>query len=329
MTAEPKSITPLTSLDLGEKSRPAISPKQHRANVAKRLSGRPALMSSTSSIGSLENLAPASRSESQNTESSATKTQSAQEHHRSRHSRSSHIISQVRHWLHEEKARIAARQHGSRDAASRISSATHAASAFVDEAYRKGPTHFTGNHRRSSSVSSEGFLALEKLERILTASAGLSTDTTRDAKAGPVFSRRGSRLLRKQSTVLSSDTDCHDFEAHVPSAVVVLDNSKTLSYCGGAASQTGPPDHSQRAKKEIEAWSQFKYEIVRLSHTLKLPRWRRVHLERSGDITVERLSGALTNAVYVVSPPVDLPSSTCDPRSSTSSLVAMVKRPPP
>lgn len=328
--AEPESLTPgPPSLDLGEKSRLAGSPKQHRANVAKRLSGRPALISSTSSIGSLENLGPGSQLESQNTDSSATKPQSAQEHHHSRHSRSSHIISQVRHWLHEEKARKTARQHRTRDAASRLSSAAHAASAFVDEAYRKGPVHFTANHRRSSSVSSEGFLALERLEQILTASTGFGTDTTRDDKAGPYFPRRGSRLLRKQSTIASSDTEYHDNEPHVPSADVVLDNSKTLGYCGGAASQTNLPEHSQRAKKDIEAWLQFKYEIVRLSHTLKLPRWRRVHLERSGDITVERLSGALTNAVYVVSPPIDLPPSASDARSSTSSLAAIVKRPPP
>ncbi|KAL8793131.1 MAG: hypothetical protein Q9195_004243 [Heterodermia aff. obscurata] len=327
--AEPESLTPPPSFDLGEKSRPAVSPKQHRASLAKRLSGRPALMSSTSSVGSLENLAPASKIESQNTESSATKTKCAQEHHHSRHSRSSHIISQVRHWLHEEKARKAARQHRSRDAASRLSSATHAASALVDEAYGKGPTHFSARHRRSSSVSSEGLLALERLEQILTASTGFSTDTTRDDKTGPYFSRRGSRLLRKQSTIASSDTEYHDIESYVPSADVVLDNSKTLGYCGGAASQTDLPQHSQQAKKEMEAWLQFKYEIVRLSHTLKLPRWRRVHLDRSGDIAVERLSGALTNAVYVVSPPIDLPPPTSDPRSSTSSLAAMVKRPPP
>ena len=52
-------------------------------------------------------------------------------------------------------------------------------------------------------------------------------------------------------------------------------------------------------------------------------------LERSGDIEVERLSGALTNAVYVVSPPVDLPQPASDPRGSTSSVVAAAKRPPP
>lgn len=327
--AEPESLTPPLSLDLGEKSRPVVSPKQHRANLAKRLSGRPPLMSSTSSVGSLENLAPASKSESQNNDSSATKTQSAPEHHHSRHSRSSQIISQVRHWLHEEKARKAARQHRIRVAASRLSSAAHAASAYVHEASEKGPRHHAAKHRRSSSVSSDGFLALERLEQILNASTGFSTETTRDDKAGSYFSRRGSRLLRKQSTIASSDTEYHDIESHVPSADVVLDNSKTLSYCGGAASQTDLPEHSQQAKKELEAWLQFKYEIVRLSHTLKLPRWRRVHLDRSGDIAVERLSGALTNAVYEVSPPIDLPPPTPDPRSSTSSIAAVVKRPPP
>jgi len=47
----------------------------------------------------------------------------------------------------------------------------------------------------------------------------------------------------------------------------------------------------------------FKNEIIRIAHTLKLKGWRRVPLGGGETISVERLSGALTNAVYVVSPP--------------------------
>lgn len=109
----------------------------------------------------------------------------------------------------------------------------------------------------------------------------------------------------------SSDTEYHDGDVVVPSCDVVLDNSKTMSYSGGTADSsisTVTLSTSKRAEKERKAWSTFKCEIVRLAHTLRLKGWRRVPLERGGEIEVERLSGALTNAVYVVSPPKDLPS---------------------
>ena len=273
---------------------------------------------------------PISTRESQISDNSDTKAGNTRTTRHSRHSRSSHVISQVRHWLHEEKARKAARQHKTRHEASKFSNAAVTASVLADKIYEHGLLHRTGHHRRTSSASSEGTIALKKLEQILAAGMDLHTDTARDNKAGPYIPRRASRLLRKQSTIVSSDTEYQDSEARVPSADVVLDNSKTMGYSGGgAASQTSLPEFSKRAKKEKDAWLQFKYEIVRLSHTLRLSRWRRVPLEQSGDIAVDRLSGALTNAVYVVSPPVDLPSSTPDPCSSFSSVLPTFKRPPP
>lgn len=101
----------------------------------------------------------------------------------------------------------------------------------------------------------------------------------------------------------------------MPSAEVILDNSKTLGYSGGTTeSQTNLPNSNKRALREKEAWLRFKNEIVRLAHTLRLKGWRQVPLDRGGDIEVERLSGALTNAVYVVKPPANLSLS----RSSRS-----------
>jgi choline kinase len=76
------------------------------------------------------------------------------------------------------------------------------------------------------------------------------------------------------------------------------------------------------AVKEKEGWINFKNEIVRLAHTLRLKGWRRIPLDCGADIEVERLSGALTNAVYVVSPPKNLPGETpSDIQGSTVSLV--------
>ncbi len=137
-----------------------------------------------------------------------------------------------------------------------------------------------------------------------------SLPTSSPASAG----RRPSHSQRRRSTakkmyVGSSDTEYHDGDVVVPSCDVVLDNSKTMSYGGGvsdSAMETVTLGNSKKAEKERKAWSTFKSEILRLAHTLRLKGWRRVPLERGGDIEVQRLSGALTNAVYVVSLPRDL-----------------------
>lgn len=136
---------------------------------------------------------------------------------------------------------------------------------------------------------------------------------------------------RKPSTV-SSDTDYFDSgEALVPSCDAVLDNSKTLSYTGGASedSDVSSGDELTRSTsyRDQDAWTKFKFEIVRLSHTLRLKGWRKVPLEMCGDITVQRLSGALTNAVYVVSPPCDLPPREGHDENGDSKPKA--RKPPP
>ena len=59
--------------------------------------------------------------------------------------------------------------------------------------------------------------------------------------------------------------------------------------------------NTQKSAHE-KAWMTFKNEIIRLAHTLRLKGWRRVPLDAGETIGVERLSGALTNAVYVVTP---------------------------
>ena len=134
--------------------------------------------------------------------------------------------------------------------------------------------------------------------------------------------------MRKLGGFASSDTEYQDGDVVVPTCDVVLDNSKTMSYTGGVAdSSTETPtlSTSKRADKERKAWLVFKSEIVRLAHTLRLKGWRRVPLEKGGDIEVERLSGALTNAVYVVSPPQDLPSL----QSSNATAKPHTPKPPP
>lgn len=249
----------------------------------------------------------------------------------------SHILSQVAEWLHQEKTKKAAykaRKHSH----AKLSHAAEATRNLVNQFRSDESRHDKERHVRTSSDVSEGSLALEKLEQILSNSMALGGEdnlTPTEDRKDSYFPRRRSKrqgstrgLIRKASTIASSDTEYQEPDIDVPSAEVVLDNSKTLGYSGGAASsEVDLLNPHKRALKETEAWLHFKMEIVRLSHTLRLKGWRQIPLDRGREIDVERLSGALTNAVYVVSPPKDLPQTPTITRDSTTSLVP--KRPPP
>ena len=249
----------------------------------------------------------------------------------------SHILSQVAEWLHQEKTKRAA-QKATRHSHAKLAHTAEATKNLVDQFRSDESKHNKERHVRTSSDVSEGSLALEKLEHILSNSMGLGGEdnlTPTEDRKDSYFPRRRSKrqvstrgLLRKASTIASSDTEYQEPDIDVPSAEVVLDNSKTLGYSGGAvSSEVDLLNPNKRAVKENETWLQFKLEIVRLSHTLRLKGWRRISFDRSGDIDVERLSGALTNAVYVVSPPKNLPQTPSISRDSITSIVP--KTPPP
>ena len=246
------------------------------------------------------------------------------------------------------------------DSQSRFTDAVDATKSLLHKGHHEGLTHHKSRNRhgRSYSGRSETSLALEELENILAKSMtfdGNRVTTPKEDGRGSYFPRHGStrrRTLRRNSTVASSDTDYHDGDTLVPSAEVVLDNSKTLGYSGGTVeSQIDLLNPSKRSLRDKEAWLHFKKvcllstvlcvdllpklsgllifwkEIVRLANTLRLKGWRLVPLEFGGEIEVERLSGALTNAVYVVSPPKVLPQTALDPQNSSALLVR--KKSPP
>jgi choline kinase len=169
----------------------------------------------------------------------------------------------------------------------------------------------SNDERRSSDASSDGSAALEILQQIMehninlfSPGSGPSNRSTHSLRHAPSI-----RRLRRFSAQYDSDQG----EKYLaPSCDVILDNSKTVSYTGGAAEVAGagdshPPLHRAMSAKGRDAWRSFKYEIVRLTHTLGVSGWRRVPMEESDQIEVERLSGALTNAVYVVTPPKHIP----------------------
>lgn len=262
------------------------SPRQRRAKPSKRLSGR---------LGDMS-LPPPAVEENNNEDSN-------QDPHQHRH-RIGVMVEEISAWIHEEKARRTARKTKRKE---KTQLKTEGASHPVELETKTAPEP----HRRGSDSSeSDSTTAFEKLETILEKNPAAGSLSRLLSRKGSTSGKRRTsiRKLRRHSTA-SSDTEYHDGDAIVPTCDAVLDNSKTMSYLGGTSSiQSDVSDvkATAAAAKDKEAWLTFKFEIVRLAHTLKLKGWRQVAMERSGEIDVERLSGALTNAVYVVAPPSDL-----------------------
>lgn len=241
------------------------------------------------------------------------------------------LLSEVAEWLQAEKAKRAARK------SHKQSSKENRPAVLTEEA--DGST--TSRPRTSSQSSDSSVLSLERLQRILEDNMspfGHEKLPKTSPSLKPVRPsihpipmspsllprrlsqgrpRRRSSVKRLGSGFISSDTEYgQDGDGVVNSCDAVLDNSKTMSYGGGAAessSETTTLHTSKREEKERKAWLSFKTEILKITHTLKLKHWRRIPLECGGDIEVKRLSGALTNAVYVVSPPPEIPSHLADP----------------
>lgn len=314
ISEEPESIEPLQA------SEEASRPKQFKASMAdKRLTGRPNYPSNSSSRLSL--ISQTSLDEPLPTSDTSGTPRKAESHphgHHSLHGHRSHhqhrhdkLLSQVAEWLHAEKAKRTARKAKRRE------------NAPPQDAEEKAAS---GRPRTASQGSDSSALSLDQLQRILEDSMTsfaheqppLISPNLGPRQSPTISARRSSYVPSRRRPSLkklgggSSDTEYQDGDVVVPSCDVMLDNSKTMSYSGGvadSAATTVTLSTSKRAEKERKAWLTFKCEIVRLAHTLRLKGWRRVPLDRGGDIEVERLSGALTNAVYVVSPPKDLPQS--------------------
>lgn len=295
--------------------------KQYRASVSgKRLSGRPPMEHLGSSFK------PQSQDANPSLSSILTDTSDSAISHHGREN----LVKQVTAWLKNERARRAARKAKRKAASVKDSLASNTADT--------APSGASGEHpsaeRRGSADSEESGAALEELASILERTMSLkstkSTDGSSRIHRGHTHGRKLSSMLKRHSAVSSGEDYFDSVDQLVPSCDAILDNSKTMAYGAGGPESENTPDayegkaSERRARKEKEAWSQFKYEIVRLIRTLKLKGWRRVSLEKSGEISVERLSGALTNAVYVVSPPKHLPVPEANEDGTPVS-----KKPPP
>ncbi|KAK5069619.1 hypothetical protein LTR64_008300 [Lithohypha guttulata] len=189
------------------------------------------------------------------------------------------LLDQVMQWLQNEKSRRSQVSNGDHDADLKTS--------------------------RNGDTQPDADQSLDQLEAILTKFGDGSAKSKLRRMTGSLANRRGSLgkvLLKTQRSYGPSDTDGGDAIAEVPHIESLLDNTKTLSFAGGAADTSAEDDDKTKEQKH---WEVFKQDILRLTHTLGLRGWRRLPIEYAKTMHVERLSGALTNAVYVVKPPKD------------------------
>lgn len=248
--------------------------KQRRAPVGKKWLARPPSYHS-SSFASLSSQASSLRSEPPPLDEGNRSVKHGDEDPQSS------LFNQVYEWLRYEKAKGRARKMN-------LAGQTDGAASDDDAPLESG-------------MSDSDSPSLDRLEKILVGHAN------RDGNAGPVPVRRSTRRrvkgLRRGS---ASESEYAESETGVPSVDAVLDNS-SLSYSVGA--EEGESVMTARESTDGENWMTFKREIVRLAHTMAIKGWRRIPTEVAGDIDVVRLSGALTNAVYVVTPPENAPDS--------------------
>lgn len=305
MIAKHKELEAKDYIDLDRPSR------HYPASISgKRLSGRPSI----EHMGSFKPQSHSGEAKDGNTSLTSLLSEgSADAHHTHTHER---LVKHVQSWLKSERSRRAsrkARRKAAKDA------------RHVEEPSERSKDHLDvpqGSRGRSDSDSSDGSVALDNLAGILERTLNM---TPADAKRKLNHVRRMSTGLKRHSAV-SVDSDYFEsIDQVVPSCDVVLDNSKTMAYSiDDAASEPENEVTEKRRRKEREAWTTFRYEILRLAHTLKLKGWRRVTMEQHDEIDVQRLSGALTNAVYVVSPPKNVKS-----KEERTDGVPVPKNPPP
>lgn len=284
------------------------SPKLHRASISgKKMTGRPPLSQANSSASlaqqmsylNLDNTRP---------ESTDTPAESKTPDLRG-------LLSQVVDWLQEEKTKQQRRRHASRQhhhfqPHHQHQQQHHHHRRRTDE---QAPEETTTppqhpQHQRADSAD-DTEPAFDKLENIL---AGFTASYLQNLpklthKSSASLFRKGSiaKKFTKRSSIVpqSSDTEFFGDDILVPNVEATLDNSKTMSYTGGSADADASDPAKQR---ELKHWVTFKQDVVRLTHTLRLKGWRQIPIDRAADIDVERLSGALTNAVYVVCPPKNM-----------------------
>jgi choline kinase len=299
MIGKNKELDQKDYLDLDKTTR------QYTASLSrKRLSGRP----------SIEQL-PSFRSQSfegNPSLSSLLSDSSTDAHHHH-----DGLLKQVSAWIKHERARRTARK-AKRKGVPKTEPEAREPAQDVSESVEASAKP----RERSGSESSQGSVALDQLANILEKTLAIKPA---DTKRKYAHVRKLSTGLKRHSLVQADSDYFESVDQLVPNCEAVLDNSKTMAYTTNSPDLEPVTEKSERkSRKEKEAWDTFKFEILRIAHTLRLKGWRRVPMNLSDQMDVQRLSGALTNAVYVVSPPKDLPA-----QEENADSVPKPKNPPP
>ncbi len=282
------------------------SPKIHRASISgKKMTGRPASHHSNSYISppspgsnlskamSYFNLNDASEPPPQAAGSGSTPGGITPAESKTPDLRS--ILSQVADWLQEEKSSRHKRGHHGQ----RHHHDQHLQTPEIQPGESK--TYDSSTHDTTSGPDS----SLEKLESILQGFTGSSAKILRKASSTALRKSSIAQKFKQSRAVpnVSSDTEFFGDDILVPNVEAKLDNTKTMAFTDDGSDA----DVSEKAKrKDHDHWVTFKVDVLRLTHTLKLKGWRRIPLDQAAEIEVARLSGALTNAVYVARPPKDV-----------------------
>ncbi|KAJ5259440.1 hypothetical protein N7478_012421 [Penicillium angulare] len=277
--------------------------KQYRAPIAKA-TARPPINPTSMPSPAATNFAPSSN------KLEATRLDESTQSLKSDDDPQLGLFNQVYDWLQHEKTRRMTRK-------ARHAEANAANSIAVAE---REP------HPPAQDHPSESTFSLDKLEHILLQFAGpRNLHGLASHRLPRLPTRRRHKGLRRGS---ASESDYTDVEAPVPNVEAVLDNTKTLAYSSSiAADNDTTSENSSKRSKDLEAWAVFKGEIVRIVHTLQLRGWRKMPMEKSHEIEVVRLSGAMTNAIYVVTPPKHFYN--LNPKAENGSTALVARKPPP
>ncbi|KAI9890281.1 MAG: hypothetical protein M1814_004316 [Vezdaea aestivalis] len=290
--------------------------KQHRARPAKRLIGRTSIDGSTSSLHSLasySSLDSSLRADLRPVGEEGPSIFRKDGSDDSSNHAHTNLVAQISQWIKAERDKRQLNRHMPHRSL-KHGHQRHHSKNLGEGASTKSPAESEGADLDVSEDDSS-FNELEKILEESLAGLKVAPQTYQSDRRPSLANRRRSsvlRRMRKSSTAASSDTDYYDGDLLVPSCEAVLDNSKATACTNPA----GEPS----CQSEADGLERFKNDIVRLAHTLKLKGWRKVPLDRGSDITVKRLSGALTNAVYVVSPPKDLRAGDLQRKDSAVSI---------
>lgn len=308
--------------------------KQFSAGVGKRLSGRPPMVGANSSRGSLvsqrslEILSGYANNQSPAHESQDADQPQGNSHHRHRLDHyGERLITQVAEWLEQERSKKEKRR-GKKHHHDHLRHRRPSEEA-VDAEDASTAAEGARLQRKHSIDSQSSDVSLDRLQRIIDDSMTALGLNNMPHHSPRLLARKSKKRSFHLHRTQSSDTEYHDGDVLVPSCDAVLDNTKTMSYSGGKA--LSPEDEkspvSRKEEKGRQAWATFKTDVLRIAHTLRIKGWRRIPLESGDGIEVERLSGALTNAVYVVSPPKEMAEKTEPGKTPPAKLLLRVYGP--